>query len=158
MEAEGAGPRDWFEAYLAVVDSIRDELARISRRFDWYELLSPGRRAVVLLDTLEAEVNNGGFEQYYGNSSGDGAVLAPDSLRLLGLEELAALVERANGVFGEPVLRDREERDEVLEDLEGAWESFDDEFFRRKPEEGDWAPTVGGRYIVAHPGEFFVDG
>jgi len=44
---------------------------------------------------LEAEVNNGGFNQYFWNSSGEFADLAPDAFKEIGAMDHAALVSRA---------------------------------------------------------------
>ena len=96
-----------YGCYCAVVDSIRDELAAIDEETAFYELLSPGRRALILADGLDLEVNNGGFDQFFLNSSGDGAAATPDALRLLGHPNVATMVERANSQFpsGPPTSR-----------------------------------------------------
>jgi len=49
---------------------------------------------------LEAEVNNGGFDQFFFNSAGDLAFYAPEALRSIGANRMAALAEEANSVFG----------------------------------------------------------
>lgn len=49
---------------------------------------------------LEAEVNNGGFDQFFFNSAGDLAFYAPTALRAIGAHRMAALAEEANSVFG----------------------------------------------------------
>ena len=43
--------------------------------------LSPGERVFLYVWNLEAEVNNGGFEQFYLNSAGDNAIETPVALR-----------------------------------------------------------------------------
>lgn len=48
---------------------------------------------------LEAEVNNGGFDQYYLNSAGDLAVPTVDALRLIGANRTASLLAAANAEF-----------------------------------------------------------
>lgn len=48
---------------------------------------------------LEAEVNNGGFDQYYFNSAGDLAVPTVDALRLIGANRTASLLAAANAEF-----------------------------------------------------------
>ena len=57
-------------------------------------------RLLVTIWGLEADVNNGGFDQYYLNSSGDQARFAPDALRAIGAHKMAEIVMRANAVFG----------------------------------------------------------
>jgi Domain of unknown function (DUF4375) len=52
------------------------------------------------LSWLDAEVNNGGFSQYYFNSSGDLAGHAVKAARAVGAHKLAKIVEDANALFG----------------------------------------------------------
>jgi hypothetical protein len=49
---------------------------------------------------LEADVNNGGFDQYYFNSSGDLAGDAVESLNAIGAKNTADVVRQANALFG----------------------------------------------------------
>jgi hypothetical protein len=153
---EAVSRRDGLHEYLEVIRSIFDEMQAVDAGEFWYECLSPGRRAVVLLDNLESEVNNGGFDQYYLNSSGDGAALTPESLRFLGLDALAGLVERANAKFEGGVPQDRGVRMAALDDLDGAWDEIDSAFYKLDIPDGGWGFVVGGRYVLEHPGEFFV--
>lgn len=81
-----------------------------------------------------ADVNNGGFEQYYFNSYGDQAKRVPSALRLIGAGQMAELVERANAVFGpEGPPEDRTTRQTQLEEIEevaqSAWEPLEQEFW-----------------------------
>lgn len=48
---------------------------------------------------LEAEVNNGGYSQFYYNSSGQYYLHLPEALRRVGATQFADLTERANKVF-----------------------------------------------------------
>src|SRR5207249_1396990 len=60
------------------------------------------------------EVCNGGFEQFFGNSTG---VLAPEAaagFRAIGAVPLARIVKEAMSKLGDPYPRDREERNEIL--------------------------------------------
>jgi hypothetical protein len=80
---------------------------------------------------LEADVNNGGFDQYYFNSSGDSAYYAPLALRTIGAPIMAGIVEKANSRFGPggpPPCR--EERQEALLAMrDGLWDDLDDQFY-----------------------------
>jgi len=78
----------------------------------------------------QSEVCNGGFHQFFTNSTG---VLAPEALdgfRALGLNEWAGLLEEAMRFFGESYPRDREERQAKLSGVRGEkreeWDPFDD--------------------------------
>ena len=57
--------------------------------------LSPGQQMVHATWLVEAEVNNGGFNQFFYNSSGAFADEALAGFRLLELSEYEALLERA---------------------------------------------------------------
>ena len=83
---------------------------------------------------LEADVNNGGFGQYYSNSSGDTAFAVVDALKKLGALDAAEIVAEANAVFPHalpPVERDR--RQEILRALKpeqtAGLERLDERFF-----------------------------
>ncbi len=83
---------------------------------------------------LEAEVNNGGFWQYYWNSCGELAKEVVNSLKEIGAKETASIVEVANSNFpnSDPP-KDREKRQGLLEKLENAGklklDSLDTEFY-----------------------------
>ena len=96
--------------------------------------LSPIERLLVAIWGLEADVNNGGFNQYYFNSYGDFAAETPAHLRAIGAHQAASLVEQANLAFGSAgPPSDRDERQIVLDRIEGraaeAWEALDNQFF-----------------------------
>jgi len=62
--------------------------------------LTPPERVFVAVWELEAEVNNGGFKQYYQNTSGDNACHAVAALLAIRADRAADIVKRANAVFG----------------------------------------------------------
>lgn len=91
------------------IDSIKDDLDLKAAVGDWSTpkassytdalkeamTYTPGKRAVYLIDTLDSEVCNGGFNQYFFNK---GTVLAKEtinSLLLIGQTERAAILEKA---------------------------------------------------------------
>lgn len=65
------------------------------------DALSTGFRAVYSTWWVEAEVNNGGFNQYFWNSSGAFASDAVAGFDLIGLPRLARLMERAIAIRDE---------------------------------------------------------
>lgn len=65
---------------------------------------------------LEAEVNNGGFDQYYFNSAGELAVPTIEALRTIGAHCTASLLTAANAEFPNAVPSiDRNLRQEQLD-------------------------------------------
>ncbi len=82
-----------------------------------------------------SEVANGGFLQFFLNSTG---VLAPEAARAferMGLPEVAQLVCRAMAYFGQTYPREMKEREQFLAQQSGHepgdqdWEPFDDRPF-----------------------------
>lgn len=99
-------------------------------------LPAAGRDAFVVHELL-AELRNGGYHQYFSNSSGDHALLALDALRRLGSAALADLHHRALLRFDPTghVPMDRDVRNDRLdglgqdEDASYAWfRALDEEF------------------------------
>ncbi|MFA4871026.1 MAG: DMP19 family protein [Pedobacter sp.] len=79
--------------------------------------LTKPQQAIYIIWWLEAEVNNGGFNQYYYNSSGQFAKLAPNVLRLVGANKFAELTQTANNVF-------EKEKEQITKDQNGTSEGF----------------------------------
>jgi hypothetical protein len=146
-----------------VVWSVGEEVYGFdSSGIAWFELVSPARRAVLLAESLEAEVNNGGFDQFYLNSSGDGARWTPEAMRLLGQDDLAALVERCNAVFparfaGPPRERGRRlaAMDEIGESDREVWSQADDAFYALEFPDRGLGLGVAFPFVMANRDEFF---
>ena len=85
-----------------------------------FEALGENDQIVYSIWWLEAEVNNGGFYQYFWNSSGDHAEVALRSLKKIGATKTASLLEQAIEVAFEGQLSGshfkRQEELEVNED------------------------------------------
>jgi len=60
-----------------------------------YKDLSPPERVFLLIWELESEVNNGGFQQYFLNSSGEHAPEVVAALKTIGAPATADLAQRA---------------------------------------------------------------
>ena len=138
---------------------------RWSRRF-WHEfttpyepdprldMLTPGQRSVYALKWLEAEVCNGGFAQYFTNSTG---FLWPEAVagaEIVGVPELSDLLRRAARPLGEPYPRERARRESLFDLLpdtyDDFWVSLDDRF----DELIDGTTRAMLDYIERHPEEF----
>jgi hypothetical protein len=96
-----------------------------------FDELAEADRVLICIWELESEVNNGGFHQYYFNSSGDYAYFAPTALRKIGALSMADIVERANAAFGPggpPT--SRQERQARLTALrKDLWDDLDRQFY-----------------------------
>jgi hypothetical protein len=120
-----------------------------------YQQLTAAERVVFCLDQLEREVNNGGFEQFFENSSGDHALDTIEALRTLGATATAALVAEAVRVFpqGRPAT-DRAERQRQVARLdEQARATLDrlDGAFYDSPES---LVALERRYVRDHQDQF----
>jgi len=104
----------------------------------------------------QSEINNGGFEQFFSNSTG---VLAPEGVqafRALGMPETAELIDKAMQVFGPTYPRERSEREDALDKV---WDDFDDDtdpfsdldesFFERVETENGGFENAADRYAAA---------
>jgi hypothetical protein len=83
--------------------------------------LTKGQQAVFSTWWIEAEVNNGGFNQFYFNSSGQFAEMAKIGFKTIGAEKFSDLTKRANKIYIE-----NKERLEEFDD--GTMESFSESY------------------------------
>ena len=104
---------------------------------------------------VESEVNNGGFSQYFLNSSAESAHFVVDALRVIGARKTADICQRAIAAAFPAGLPDSEDAirsaaadfsDEVLEKLE----PLDQEFFAYPYNLGELLFA----YVSQHPEEF----
>ncbi len=84
------------------MDELSAAFDAACRRFDGsnFAQLDEVDQVLVTIWGLEAEVNNGGFDQYYFNGAGDQAFFAPKALHAIGANTMAEIVTSANAVFG----------------------------------------------------------
>ncbi|CAN5207700.1 hypothetical protein BH11BAC5_BH11BAC5_13640 [soil metagenome] len=92
------------------------------------------QQAIYIIWCLEAEVNNGGYNQFYYNPSGQYADLAPDALKLIGALNFADLAARANEVYKNDNEKIKKEQDGTLKGFSKSYDDnplgeFDDAFY-----------------------------
>ena len=119
------------ESYLWDVYSDICEKCQYGEEID---KLTEKERVIYVTLELDGEVNNGGFDQYYSNSSGDFANEVIDALKALGAEKTLAICQRANAIFGDSVPKDRDERDmflleKITPEQKDILEECDEQFF-----------------------------
>jgi hypothetical protein len=88
---------------------------------------------VALINALEAEVNNGGLDQFFYNSAGDNTAEIIQALEAIGAARMAEIVKRAAAKFpsGMPP-KDRFARQDILLEISPngeAFEELDGEFY-----------------------------
>ncbi len=118
------------------------------------ELTKP-EQVYVCVSWVEAEVNNGGFDQFFYNSAGNHALETVEALDLIGANHTAEIVRRANGRFGESgPSQVRIERQAQLEKItgnsEGAFDDLDEAFYEYKDDLG----ALLKAYVKANEKEF----
>ena len=81
-----------------------------------------------LVETLDAEVNNGGFHQFFSNSSGSRAAETISALDAIGASHTAEILKRACARFpGGMPPRAWEPRRRVLDKIAPSSSTFDEE-------------------------------
>jgi hypothetical protein len=83
---------------MDLIDQILPELQDKARDHG-YDALSHAERVVLDVTAVEAQVSNGGFDQFFLNQSGDRAKEGIAALREIGAAATAAIVEEACALF-----------------------------------------------------------
>ena len=96
----------------------------------------------------QSEVCNGGFAQFFGNSTGVLAPEAVEAFREIGQPQVAALVRSAMDLFGPSYPRDRDEREGRLSGIAGsALDALDKSFFNLIESEEGGFEAAANRYV-----------
>lgn len=100
-----------------------------------YNNLSWPEKVFICVRDVECEINNGGFDQYYFNSSGNHALDAVPSLEAIGAKHTSSLLRDANALFGEsgpsPDRLARQEQLDALRDAKGKkMDEIEEEFYK----------------------------
>jgi hypothetical protein len=145
---------DWADFY-GEYEPFREQLTE----------LTPGQRAIYCTTWLDSEVKNGGFHQFFHNSTG---MLGPEALQGfqdIGMEASARAVQAAFDYYKvDPYPRERSDRQLRLPDYEATkderW-TLDKSYYESTYDKtsGKMYDSILGRkqaaYIRAHPEEFF---
>lgn len=116
------------------VIQIDDFISKLCEFGDRIERLTEAQKNFFYNQSLEKEVNNGGFGQYFMNSSGEYAHETIQSLITIGANKTAAILQQAINEFpGAKVPKERHIRLEALERIEDSadevWDSLDQQFY-----------------------------
>lgn len=122
-----------------IIDNILkkiDSTDSYEKQFEIIKSLSKGRQAVFATWTLEAEVNNGGFNQYFFNfaSSGQYAEEARDGFMLIHANKHADLTQKAIDIILKNAKGLKKFKDGTLESFSKSYENnplnpLDHEFY-----------------------------
>jgi len=97
------------------------------------EKLTLSEKNIVYIGELENEVNNGGFHQYFFNSSGNSTMETINALEVIGSKIFLDLFKKAINKFPNGIVpKDINERQKILLDIteknEELWYELDQEF------------------------------
>ena len=109
-------------------------LCELSSYGEKLEKLTQPQKIFYFNQYLEKEINNGGFNQYFYNSSGNFAHQTVISLRQINAIKTSDILQLAIDQFPNSIVpKDRSERQEILENIEEkadkVWEQLDKRFF-----------------------------
>ena len=112
----------------------RDIVVRVHDDNQGFHTLSEAAQHYYAVNCLSGEVYNGGFIQYFDNSSGEHYAVAERGLEQIGaLHSLALLQQAKQAVFGDdPVPTDRDQRLAATDNpvAEARLNQLDDEFYK----------------------------
>ncbi|MDO5969618.1 DMP19 family protein [Flavivirga aquimarina] len=136
--------------YEIIGNDYKNELTNIQK-------LSKGQQAFWSTWILEGEVNNGGYNQFYFNSSGQYANMAEIGFKTIGAEKYANLTSRANKIYAENKVRLAEFDDGTMESFSESYKdnplnNLDDEFYELENIES--VSYLRIKYIREHIKEF----
>jgi hypothetical protein len=101
---------------------------------DTFSNLTEPEKVFIYVDILERQVNNGGFDQFFNNSSGDYTHEILAAYEKIKAYKTADLIAKAIKAFPvSPVPKDTETRREVMKNLDesiiNVWEDLDSKFY-----------------------------
>lgn len=120
---------------LAIMDNMWLKIKEdMSNDLEIISSLSKERQALYVVNFLEAEVSNGGFTQYYYNSHWQFSEMAVDGFELMGSENFANLMRKANTTYLHEKGIISENHDGTLEGFCASYEKnplnkYNDEFY-----------------------------
>ncbi|WP_411028905.1 DMP19 family protein [Spongiimicrobium sp. 3-5] len=142
------------------IDSYLNEKSKYGEEM---EKLNSSQRVLVIVENLEREINNGGFHQFYWNSSGDYANETVDVLIKIGAKKTAEIVKSANSEFPNgQVPKERDKRGEILdmitERASDNWNTLNFKFYGPNEQTGeieiDDIPSLLIEFINANKSDF----
>ncbi len=140
------------EDVIMELDSILNEKSNYGEDIS---VLTEGEKVVLFIENLEREVNNGGFDQFFFNSSGNYAHETLKALEQIGSIEIKTLLSKAmavwpnNNVPKEQITR-REQQLQLSESAQEKWNTLDEEFYHSQ----EYIAQLLINYIETHKKQF----
>jgi len=116
---------------LALEQALDQKAARVGEN-----KLTPEERVVLAIESLEREVNNGGYGRFFVNSSDEYAPIIVDSLRQIGCPKTAEITQKALNIVQQAPITDEEIEKGTWEDNEERQEALSecDSLYFERPE------------------------
>lgn len=133
------------------------QLISFEKEYETVMSWNESRQAIYMIWILEAEVNNGGYNQYYYNPNGQFYKRLPDVLRFVAANKFADLTQRANNTFEKENPTISQHQDGTLVGFSKSYEGnplnkFDDEFYELYKTEN--LQQIQVEFIRKHKTEF----
>ena len=100
------------------VNAMMDHLEEKTGNGEDLSALSEAERIFYITQTLEMEINSGGFSQFFYNSGGAFSGELADAFTAIGAETTAAICKKAAAAFGREIPAGLDSRRELLEEME----------------------------------------
>lgn len=123
------------EDETTAIIELDSKLNEISNYGEEIEKLTESQKIVLFVENLEREINNGGFNQFFFNSSGDFTHETVAALKTIKAFKTADIVTKSISVWpNQDVPKDRARRQDILEQIESQgnpiWNECDEEFYK----------------------------
>ena len=124
------------------IPALADHVEQKCGYDDNIDALSDPERAFLITLTCEIEVNNGGFAQYFYNSSGNYAGELENAFQKIGAVKLAEICRTAIDAFGVELPSDAEARRELLvklksDEIDNVLDECDTAFYQNEEDLND---------------------
>lgn len=123
------------EDETTAIIELDTKLNEISGYGENIEKLNESQKTVLFVENLEREINNGGFNQFFFNSSGNFTHETIIALKTIKAFKTSDIVAKAISVWpNQNVPKNRAKRQYILEEIEGqanpVWNECDEEFYK----------------------------
>ena len=146
-----------------VIEALWDVVPLSKKGLEILQQVTRGQRALLALDWCQKEIRNGGFEQFFLNSTGVFANEALKGFRLIGADVYAKLLEKAMSIFsGSETPISRSKRSRIIgsiskEKRDRFFDPLETRFYELvNSSEHDLEKYRAG-YVRSHLDEFFIN-
>ena len=148
------------ELEQAILDNIVAKIDDESEEREIVKSLTPGQRAIYVTMIVESEVNNGGFNQFYYNSSGQLADMMEEAFKTIEAGQFTDLARQANLIYAEIKVDLEKYKDGTMESFSESYKDnplndLDDKFYTLGEDEA--LSKIRIKYIRNNVKEFVTD-